>query len=64
MAKLSFDIDAVIEGRARLTDEQAMELYGAASLHDLGQWAHARAQVMHPELRITGPEHSGQTLTL
>jgi 2-iminoacetate synthase ThiH len=49
MAKLSFDIDAVIDGRARLTDEQAMELYRGASLHDLGQWAHARAQIMHPE---------------
>src|SRR3954467_716559 len=49
MGKLSFDIDAVIEGRSRLTDAQAMELYQAASLHDLGQWAHARTLVMHPE---------------
>ena len=46
---LSFDIDAVIEGRARLTEAQALELYHHASLHDLGQWALAAAQRMHPE---------------
>ena len=45
---LSFDIDAVVEGRARLTDAQALELYGSASLHDLGGWAHAVAQRLHP----------------
>src|SRR5438105_3654312 len=49
MARLSFDIDAVIHGKRRLNDEQALELYERASLHDLGQWAHARALVMHPE---------------
>src|SRR5947209_9046683 len=49
MGKLSFDIDAVIEGRARLTDAQAMELHREASPHDLGQWAHAVTQRMHPE---------------
>jgi cyclic dehypoxanthinyl futalosine synthase len=49
MGKLSFDIDAVIEGRARLTDAQAMELHRDAPLHDLGQWAHARTLAMHPE---------------
>src|SRR3982750_3977964 len=49
MGKLSFDIDAVIEGRARLTDGQAMGLYAGGSLHDLGRWAHARTGVMHPE---------------
>src|SRR5947208_9274406 len=49
MSKLSFDIDAVITGKARLSDEQAMELYRQASLHDLGQWAHATAQRMHPQ---------------
>jgi cyclic dehypoxanthinyl futalosine synthase len=48
MPKLSFAIDPVIEGRARLTDAQALELYRAASLHDLGQWAHAVAQRLHP----------------
>jgi cyclic dehypoxanthinyl futalosine synthase len=47
--KLSFDIDAVIEGRARLTDAQALELYHGASMHDLGQWAHAAAQRLHPQ---------------
>jgi cyclic dehypoxanthinyl futalosine synthase len=47
--KLSFPIDPVIEGRARLTDAQALELYHAASLHDLGQWAQAVAQRLHPQ---------------
>src|ERR1700676_823085 len=37
--RLSFDIDAVISGDARLTDAQALELYTNASLHDLGQWS-------------------------
>src|SRR4051812_13168379 len=46
---LSFDVDAVIAGAARLTDEQALELYHHASLHDLGQWALAATQRMHPE---------------
>ncbi|HEV7299793.1 MAG TPA: radical SAM protein [Tepidisphaeraceae bacterium] len=49
MAKLSFNIDPVIEGKARLTDAQALELHHNASLHDLGQWAHATALRMHPE---------------
>src|SRR3989440_11808401 len=42
-------IDSVIEGHARLTDAQALELYTSASLHDLGTWASAVAQRMHPE---------------
>src|SRR3954465_3761611 len=46
---LSFDIDAVIEGRQRLSDAQALELYQHASLHDLGAWAHATTQRLHPE---------------
>ena len=46
---LTFDIDAVIAGNARLMDEQAMELYHNASMHDLGQWAHAASQRMHPQ---------------
>lgn len=49
MLKLSFDIDAVVEGRARLTDAQALELHREASLHDLGQWAHAVTLRMHPD---------------
>ena len=49
MPKLSFDIDAVIAGDTRLTDAQALELHDTASLHDLGQWAHAVAQRMHPQ---------------
>jgi len=49
MEKLSFDIGKVIEGKARLTDGQALELHGSASLHDLGQWAHEVVGRMHPE---------------
>src|SRR5688572_196777 len=49
MPKLSFDIDSVIAGTARLTDAQALELHANASLHDLGQWAHAVTQPMHPQ---------------
>jgi cyclic dehypoxanthinyl futalosine synthase len=48
-SKLSFDIHPVVEGRARLTDAQALELYHGASMHDLGQWAHAAAQRLHPQ---------------
>ena len=49
MGRLSFDIDAVVEGRARLTDAQALELYQSAPLHDLGEWALAATKRMHPE---------------
>src|SRR5271168_3155449 len=49
MATLSFPIDPIIWGEARLSDEQALELYHRASLHDLGQWASAATQRMHPE---------------
>jgi cyclic dehypoxanthinyl futalosine synthase len=49
VSKLSFDIDAVIDGKARLTDAQALELYQTANLHDLGSWAHAVTQRLHPE---------------
>ncbi len=49
MPQLSFDIGAVISGTARLTDGQALELYQRASLHDLGQWAHAVTQRLHPD---------------
>ena len=49
MAKLSFPIDPIIQGGARLSEEQALELYHNASLHDLGQWASAVTQRMHPE---------------
>ena len=44
-----FNIDPVIQGRARLSIEQALELHAHASLHDLGQWAHAVTQRLHPE---------------
>src|SRR4051794_27162191 len=46
---LSFDVDAVIAGTARLTDGQALELHANASLHDLGQWTSAVTQRMHPQ---------------
>ncbi|HEY8665135.1 MAG TPA: radical SAM protein [Tepidisphaeraceae bacterium] len=49
MSSLSFDIDAVVEGKARLTDAQALELYHNASLHDLGTWASAVTARLHPE---------------
>ncbi|MBC7785401.1 MAG: radical SAM protein [Burkholderiales bacterium] len=49
MSTLSFDIDAIVQGRARLTDSQALELHASASLHDLGQWAHAVTQRLHPQ---------------
>ena len=48
MRQLTFKIDPVITGKARLTDAQALELYQHASIHDLGQWAHAVTQRMHP----------------
>src|SRR3954451_17413747 len=47
--RLSFNIDDVIAGKSRLSDEQAMELYRSAPLHDLGQWALAASQRMHPD---------------
>ena len=49
MSSLSFDIDEVIAGKRRLEDAQALELYHKASLHDLGTWASATSQRMHPE---------------
>ncbi len=49
MSKLSFAIDPVLAGQARLTEAQAMELHAKASLHDLGQWAHAVARRLHPQ---------------
>src|ERR1043165_3796656 len=49
MSRLSFDINAVVEGRARLSEQAAMELYHNASMHDLGTWAFAVSQRLHPE---------------
>lgn len=53
MSKLSFNIDPVLQGKARLTEAQAMELHTHASLHDLGQWAHTVTQRLHPEIERT-----------
>src|SRR3954451_986165 len=49
MGKLSFNIDDVIAGKSRLTDAQALELHGNASLQDLGEWASAVTQRLHPQ---------------
>ncbi|HVT90588.1 MAG TPA: radical SAM protein [Tepidisphaeraceae bacterium] len=49
MGKLSFDIDAIISGRLRLSEQQAMELHNHCSLHDLGAFAQAVTQRLHPE---------------
>lgn len=38
---------AVAEGGARLTAEQALEMYGALSLPALGRWADARCREIH-----------------
>lgn len=40
-------IDAVIAGRARLTADQAMQLYHEATLHDLGRWSSAMCDRIH-----------------
>src|SRR4051812_34353620 len=48
MSKLSFDINPIIEGRARLTEAQALELHKRAALHDLGEWATAVTNRLHP----------------
>ncbi|MGC9260377.1 MAG: cyclic dehypoxanthinyl futalosine synthase [Phycisphaerae bacterium] len=47
--KPGFDIHAVVDGKARLTEEQLDELYHQAPLIDLGRWAFAVSQRMHPE---------------
>jgi len=49
MGALSFNLDPILAGRARLTDAQAMELHRSASLHDLGQWAHQVSLRLHPQ---------------
>src|SRR5205823_3094509 len=49
MSKLSFDIDPILQGRSRLSESQALELYEHASIHDLGEWASIVANRMHPE---------------
>lgn len=45
----SFNIEAVVAGKARLTEAQLLELYRQASLVDLGRWAFAVSRRMHPE---------------
>ncbi len=48
MSSLTFNIDPVLSGKARLTDAQALELYQHASLQDLSTWATAVTQRLHP----------------
>ena len=43
VGSLHIDIDAVIEGHARLTPAEALRLYEQTSLHDLGRWSTAMA---------------------
>jgi cyclic dehypoxanthinyl futalosine synthase len=49
MNRLTFDIDPIIAGQRRLSAEQALELYHHATLHDLGRWANAVSQRLHPQ---------------
>ena len=51
------NIDGVIEGSARLTQEQALRLYHEASLTDLGQWATA---VANRKMRERYPDLAGR----
>jgi cyclic dehypoxanthinyl futalosine synthase len=45
----SFDVKAVVAGKARLTEDQMLELYERAPLTDLGRWAFGVVQRLHPE---------------
>jgi cyclic dehypoxanthinyl futalosine synthase len=45
----SFDVKAVVEGKARLTEDQLLELYEKAPLTALGRWAFGVVQRLHPE---------------
>src|SRR4051794_701415 len=45
----SFNVEAVVAGHARLTDDQLLELYEKAPLTDLGRWAFGVVQRLHPE---------------
>src|SRR5277367_4268172 len=49
MSTLTFNIDRVLDGHARLSEPDALRLYQEASLQDLGAWASAVSQRMHPE---------------
>ena len=49
MPAISFNIDPILAGTARLTEPQALELYRHASLHDLGEWARIVSDRLHPE---------------
>jgi cyclic dehypoxanthinyl futalosine synthase len=42
-AKLNVTMDAVIAGEARLSSEDAFDLYHHANMHDLGRWSTAMA---------------------
>ena len=45
----SFDVDAVVRGEVRLSDQQALELLRHADLTDLGDWGNSVCLRRHPE---------------
>ena len=45
----SFDVHRVIDGKARLTNQQLLELYNEAPLTELGRWAFRVLERLHPE---------------
>jgi hypothetical protein len=57
MKSLSFDIDAVIAGKARLTEAQARELHCGASLH-------ARKRYQSGNIRMSGTVRDAPRLTV
>ena len=59
MSTLSFDIDAVITGKSRLSDAQGLELYQKASTRDLGVGPWRRASASTPRII----EHTSSTAT-
>ena len=51
---IPIDVDAVVEGRSRLSYDQALCLYHEASLHDLGRWSSVRIRRGETLVRIHG----------
>src|SRR5438270_10222771 len=49
MSRLSFDIVCGLSRGKKLSASQALELYHNVPMHDLGEWAHAMTQRLHPE---------------
>jgi len=40
-------VRAVVAGEARMTKQEALDVFHRAALHDLGRWADARCRVLH-----------------